>query len=53
MQNWLAIAAAVYLAAMILMGHYKGFIRMAVSAASLIITLIAVNAVMPLVTSYL
>ena len=53
MQNWLAIAAAVYLAAMILMGHYKGFIRMAVSAASLIITLIAVNAVMPQVTSYL
>ena len=52
MQNWLAIAAAVYLAAMILMGHYKGFIRMAVSAASLIITLIAVNAVMPQVTSY-
>lgn len=53
MQNWLAIAAAVYLAAMILIGHYKGFIRMAVSAASLIITLTAVNLAMPQVTSYL
>lgn len=53
MQNWLAIAAAVYLAAMVLMGHYKGFIRMAVSAASLIITLTAVNIAMPQVTSYL
>ena len=53
MQNWLAIAAAVYLAAMILMGHHKGFIRKAVSAVSLIITLAAVNIAMPQVTSYL
>ena len=53
MQNWLAIAAAVYLAAMVLMGHYKGFIRMAVSAVSLIITLTTINVAMPQVTSYL
>lgn len=53
MQNWLSIAAAVYLAAMVLAGHHRGFIRMAVSAAALVITLLAVNAAMPQVTSYL
>ncbi len=41
--HWLEIVTAVYLIGMILYGHYKGFIRLAVSAAALVITLIAVN----------
>ena len=53
MQNWLSIAAAVYLAAMVLIGHYRGFIRMAVSAVALVVTLVAVNIAVPQVTSYL
>lgn len=53
MQNWLSIAAAVYLAAMVLIGHYRGFIRMAVSAVALVVTLVAVNMAVPQVTSYL
>ena len=53
MQNWLSIAAAVYLAAIVLIGHYRGFIRMAVSAAALAVTLVAVNMAVPQVTSYL
>ena len=32
--NWLEIAAAVYLLGMVLYGHHKGFIRLAVSAAA-------------------
>ena len=53
MPNWLSIAAAVYLAAMVLIGHYRGFIRMAVSAVALVVTLVAVNMALPQVTSYL
>ena len=51
--HWLEIAAAVYLLAMVLYGHYKGFIRRAVSAAAMIITLVAVNVAMPYVTNRL
>lgn len=51
--HWLEIAAAVYLLAMVLYGHYKGFIRRAVSAAAMIITLVAVNVAMPYVTNWL
>lgn len=53
MGNWLSIAAAVFLAAMVLYGHYKGFIRLAVSAVSLIATLFIVQTAMPHVTNYL
>ena len=34
MENWLEIAAGVYLLAMVLYGHYRGFIRLAVSLAA-------------------
>ena len=51
--HWLEIAAAVYLLAMVLYGHYKGFIRRAVSAVAMIITLVAVNVAMPYVTDWL
>ena len=47
MENWLPIAVGVYLAGMILYGHYKGFIRMSVSAAALITALLIVRGVTP------
>lgn len=51
--HWLEIITAVYLLGMILYGHHKGFIRLAVSAAALLITLVAVNYALPYVTDWL
>lgn len=51
--NWLEAAVAVYLVGMVLYGHYKGFIRLAVSATALALTLIAVHVAMPHVTEWL
>lgn len=53
MENWLSVATGVFLVAMTLYGHYKGFIRLAVSAASLVVTLFIVQAAMPQVTDFL
>lgn len=53
MENWLQIAVAVFLAAMTLYGHYKGFIRLAVSAVALIATFFIVQAAMPQVNGFL
>ena len=50
--HWLEILVAVYLLGMILYGHYRGFIRLAVSAAALLITLIGVKLVLPYVTEW-
>ncbi len=53
MKNWLEIAVGVYLLGMILYGHYRGFIRQAVSMVALIATLVIVDAAMPQVTGWL
>lgn len=53
MNNWVEIVVAVYLLGMILYGHYKGFIRLAVSMAALIVTLIIVHVAMPKVTVFI
>lgn len=53
MENWLSIAAGVYLLVMILHGHYRGFIRLAVSMVALVLSLGLVHAAMPTVTQYL
>ena len=53
MKNWLEIAVGVYLLVMVLRGHYKGFIRLAVSMVALIATLIIVDTAMPKVTLWL
>ncbi len=50
MENWLSIAVAVYLIGMVLYGHYKGFIKLAVSAVALIITFATIHVAMPQVT---
>lgn len=51
--HWLEIAVAVYLIGMILYGHYRGFIRLAVSLTALIITLAAAHIAMPYATNWL
>ena len=53
MENWLSIAVAVYLIGMVLYGHYKGFIKLAVSAVALIITFATIHVAMPQVTDFL
>ena len=45
--HWLETAVTVYLIGMVLYGHYRGFIRLAVSLASLAAALLVVWAVMP------
>ena len=52
-EHWLEVAVAVYLLAMVLHGHYKGFIRLAVSATAMLITLVTVHYIMPYVTDWL
>lgn len=52
-EHWVEIAAAVYLLGMIINGHRKGFIRLAVSATALLITLVAVNYAQPHVIDWL
>lgn len=53
MENWLVIVVGGFLLAMVLYGHYKGFIHMAVAIVSLILSLVAVRVLMPEVTAYL
>lgn len=52
-ENWLTIVVCIYLMGKILYGHYKGFIRIAVSLAALILSLLIVKLGMPYVTGYL
>lgn len=53
MENWLSIVVGIYLMAMVLYGHYKGFIRLAVSMVALVATLMIVNVAMPQVSVFL
>ena len=53
MENWLPIAVGVFWGGMMLYGHYRGFIRQAVSMAALLVTLVVVDLSMPYVTDYL
>ena len=41
MKNWLEISVAAYLLIMVLYGHYRGAIRMAVSVTALAATFVA------------
>lgn len=53
MNNWLELAVGIFLISMVLYGHYKGFIRLAVSMVALIATLVIVNTAMPQVSVFL
>ena len=52
MENWLEITVGLYLLAMVLYGHYRGFIRTAVSMTAVVVTFMIVQVVMPSVTSF-
>ena len=53
MENWLSIAAGVYLLGMILYGHRRGFIRLAVSMVAVILSLTIARVSLPVVTGFL
>ncbi len=52
MENWLEIVIGIYLLCMILYGHHKGFVKMAVSMVALGATLVIVHLAMPQVAAY-
>ncbi len=53
LSHWLEVLVVVFLLGMILYGHYRGFLRLAVSAAALIVTLLAVRVTLPYATELL
>lgn len=52
LEHWLAAGTGVFLAAMVLYGHYRGFLRIAVSMTALVMSLVIVRLAMPYVTSF-
>ncbi len=52
-EDWLFVVVAVYLVSMVLYGHYRGFIRLAVSAVSLVLSLGVVHFGAPSVANLL
>lgn len=52
-KHWLSVGTAVFLLAMVLYGHYRGFLRIAVSMVALIATLIIVRMGTPYMTNFL
>lgn len=53
MEHWLSVGTTVFLLAMILYGHYRGFLRIAVSLVALVLTLVIVRIGTPYMTNYL
>ena len=52
-EQWLTVAVGVFLAAMVLYGHHRGFLRMAVTAGALILTLTAAHVATPYMCNWL
>ena len=52
MDNWLEIAIGVFLLGMVLYGHWRGLIRLAVSMLALLITFVVVRLAMPYAADY-
>jgi len=52
-EHWLSLGVAIYLLAMVLYGHYRGFLRMAVTFAALVLSVVFVRTAMPHMTSFL
>lgn len=51
--HWLSLLMGAYLVGMALYGHYRGFLRLAVSMAALVLSLGAVRMAMPPLTTFL
>lgn len=53
MEHWLSFTAGGFLLAMILYGHYRGFLRIAVTVASLVLSIVIVRMATPYVTGFI
>ncbi len=53
MENWLSIAAGIYLLGMVLYGHHRGFIRLVVSMLAVVVSLAVVRMSLPTVTGFI
>lgn len=53
MENWLTIVVGVFLLGMILYGHYKGLMHMAITMVALVLSLFLVRIVTPQVSTFL
>lgn len=53
MEHWLSVGTAVFLLAMTLYGHYRGFLKIAVSMSALILSLVIVRLATPYVTNFM
>ncbi len=51
MEHWLSFAAGIFLLAMVLYGHYRGFLRMAITMAALIFSITVTRVATPYVTN--
>ena len=51
--HWLSIVAGAFLLAMILYGHYRGFLRAAVTLLAFILSVVIVRVATPYVTTWL
>lgn len=52
-EHWLSVGTAVFLLGMVLYGHYRGFLRLAVSMTALLLTLVVVRAASPYMSDFL
>lgn len=53
MDNWLEIVIGVFLLGMVLYGHWRGLIRLAISMLALVITLVVVKFAMPYASGFI
>ncbi len=52
-ENWLSFSAGVFLLGMVLYGHYRGFLKAAVTLATLVISVVVVRFATPHITTFL
>ena len=52
-EHWLSIGTGIFLLSMVLYGHYRGFLRLAVSMSALVLSIAIVNVAMPHVNEFL
>lgn len=52
-EHWLSFGAGIFLLLMVLYGHYRGFLRIAVAMSALVISILVVQMATPHITSFL
>lgn len=52
-EHWLSFGAGIFLLCMVLYGHYRGFLRIAVTMSALVISVIVVQLATPHITTFL